>query len=464
LSALLLAACASVPGGGPKPQINAPTAYQTERSLAAPAADWPSDRWWDAYNDPQLSGLIDEALKGSPTLAQAEARLDSARAATQVSRAALLPSLQGSGTVTETENSLIEGFPPFIQQLLPRGYYPNGRLALDASYDLDLFGKNRAALAASVSEREAVRADVAQARLTLSTAVAQTYADLARLGAERQAAAEAVRNRADTQKLTAERVESGLDTQAELKQAQAATPSSQADVDSLDEQILLTRHRLAALLGEGPDRGLDITPPKLEAVRTFGLPEDLRLHLIGRRPDIVAARLRAEAASKRIDSARAAFYPDVTLSAYVGQQSLGLSQLFSGPAAIGNFGPAITLPIFEGGRLRGQYKGAKADYAAAVDAYDATLTQAFQDVADASASVQSAQKQLAERKAALDAGEAAYAVAKERYEGGLSPYVAVLTAENAVIDERRAYADAQSRAFTLDIALVRALGGGYVGA
>jgi NodT family efflux transporter outer membrane factor (OMF) lipoprotein len=235
-------------------------------------------------------------------------------------------------------------------------------------------------------------------------------------------------------------------------------------VEALDEQILLTRHRIAALLGEGPDRGLDVAMPKTEAVKAFGLPADLRLHLVGRRPDIVAARLRTEAAARRIDVAKAQFYPDITLNAYVGQQSLGLSQLFNPAAAIGSFGPAITLPIFEGGRLRGQYRGARADYAAAVDAYDATLTQALQDVADASASVQSATKQLDERRAALRAGEQAYAVARERYQGGLSPYVAVLSAENAVIDERRAYADAASRAFSLDIALIRALGGGYVAA
>ena len=428
LTALALAACASAPGGGPKLQVKAPGAYQTERSFTAPAADWPTDRWWEAYGDAQLSSLIDEALRGSPTLAQAEARLQSADAARQVTRAATLPSVDGQGQVSETEQSLVEGFPPFIQPLLPRGYQPNGRLALDASYDLDLFGKNRAALASAVSDEAAARADLAQARLTLSTAVAQAYADLARLDAEHDAAAEAVRNRQDTLKLTAERVENGLDTRAELKQAEAAAPTSQADVDSLDEQIVLTRHRLAALLGEGPDRGLDIAPPKPEVMRALGLPADLRLHLIGRRPDIVAARLRAEAAAKRIDSARAAFFPDVTLNAYVGQQSLGLSQLFNPAAAIGSFGPAITLPIFEGGRLRGQYHGAEADYAAAVAAYDATLTQAFQDVADASASVQASQQQLADRKAALDAGEAAYAVARERYQGGLSPYVSVLTA------------------------------------
>jgi len=463
--ALQAAACADLPNDhAPRPQLKPAETYQDQRSFAAPAADWPTDRWWDAYGDAQLSGLIDEALQGSPTLAQAEARLISAGASTQVSRAATLPSASAEADVAETEASRVIGFPPFIAQLLPKGYLSTGRLALDASYDLDLFGKNRAALKAAVSEEAATKADLAEARLTLSVAVGQAYADLARLGAERDAAAEAVRNRQETSHLTAERVENGLDTRAELKQAQAATPASQADVESLDEQILLTRHRIAALLGEGPDRGLDIDMPKAETVKPFGLPADLRLHLVGRRPDIVAARLRAEAAAKRIDVAKAAFYPDVTLNAYVGQQALGLSQLFNPAAAIGSIGPAITLPIFQGGRLRGEYRGAKADYAAAVDAYDATLTQALQDVADASASAQSADRQLADRRAALTAGEQAYTVAEERYQGGLSPYVAVLSAENALIDERRAFADAQSRAFSLDIALIHALGGGYVAA
>ncbi|HEY2708273.1 MAG TPA: efflux transporter outer membrane subunit [Caulobacteraceae bacterium] len=463
--ALSTAACADLPSNsGPRPQLQDVASYRDDKSFAAPSADWPSDRWWEPYGDAQLSGLIDEALKGSPTLAQAEARLMSAGAATQVSRSALLPSAHGEAQFSETESSRIAGFPPFIQALLPQGYQDNGRLALDASYDLDLFGKNRAALAAAVSEEAATKADLAEARLTLSTAVAQAYADLARFGAERAAAAEALRNRQETGDLTSARVRNGLDTRAELKQAEAATPSSQADLDALDEQILLTRHRIAALLGEGPDRGLDVVMPKADAVKTFGLPADLRLHLVGRRPDIVAARLRAEAAGKRIDVARAEFFPDITINAYIGQQALGLSQLFNPAAAIGSLGPAITLPIFEGGRLRGQYRGARADYAAAVEAYDATLTQALQDVADASASAQSAERQLADRRAALTAGEQAYTVARERYQGGLSSYVAVLTAENAVIEERRSFADAQARVFSLDITLIRALGGGYVAA
>ena len=460
-AALGLSACVGAPHSGDAPQPKPIASFAAEQSFAAPAADWPNDRWWDAYGDAQLSGLVDEALKGAPTLAAAEARLASANAATTVARADTLPSLEGSASVATTEQSRIEGFPPFIQELLPQGYKGNGRLALDFAYDLDLFGKNRAALAAQVSEAQATQADLAEARLTLSTAIAGAYADLVRLGAEREAAVEAVKNREATAKLTAMRVENGLDTRAELKQAEAATPASQADVESIDEQILLTRHRIAALMGEGPDRGLAISIPASESVKPFGLPADLRLHLVARRPDIVAARLRAQEAAKRIDVAYASFFPDISLTGYIGQQSLGLSELFNPAAAIGSIGPTITLPIFEGGRLRGQYHGAQADYAQAVAAYDATLSQALQDVADAAASVQSAARQLDDRRAALTAAEQAYAIAKERYEGGLSSFVSVLTAEDAVILDRRAYADASSRAFSLDITLVHALGGGY---
>jgi NodT family efflux transporter outer membrane factor (OMF) lipoprotein len=462
-AALALAACAAVPNLGPRPQPKAAAAYETRRSFAAPTADWPSDRWWDAYHDAQLSALIDEALRGSPSLAQARARLAAAAAQAQQARAATLPNLHFEGQVSETEQSREQGFPPFIQQQLPKGYQDNGRVALDASYDLDLFGKNRAALAASVSEAAAVRADFAQARLTLSTAVAQAYGDLARLAAEREAAAQTVRNRDATRVLVADRVRNGLDTRAELEQARAATPGSRADVEALDEQILLTRHRLAALLGAGPDRGLEIAIPGPEAVRPFGLPDSLTIGLVGRRPDLVAARLRAQEAAKRIDAARADFYPNITIQAYIGQQSLGLGNLFNPAAAIGSIGPAVSLPIFDGGRLRGAYRGARADYDAAVAAYDQTLTSALQDVADAAASAQSAQRQLAQRREALAAGERAYFVAQLRYQGGLSTYVAVLSAEDAVIAERRAVADAEARGFTLDVALVRALGGGYAG-
>jgi NodT family efflux transporter outer membrane factor (OMF) lipoprotein len=458
---IALAGCAAIPHMAAAPKIETPADLATAQSFTGPTQDWPQGRWWDAYNDPQLSALIDEALKNSPTLAQAEARLRSAGAQADVQRAAGLPQISASAKVLESEQSRNLGFPPQFAAFLPKGFKDYGRASLDASYDLDLFGKNRAALAAAVSEAAAARADAAQSRLTLSAAVAQAYGDLARLGAERDAAAQTVSDRRLIGDLVAQRLKNGIDSRAELKQAQAATPTSQAELESLDEQIAIARHKLAALVGAGPDRGLDITMPKPGAVKAFGLPADLAANLIGRRPDIVAARLRVEEAGKKIAVARAGFYPNISLMASIGQEALGLRYFTQQASQIGSIGPAITLPIFEGGRLRATYRGSRADYDAAVAAYDETLVTALQDVADTAASIQSAQRQVAERREALAAGEAGYKVARLRFEGGLSTYVAVLSAEDSVITQRRALADAEARAFTLDIALVRALGGGF---
>ena len=463
-AAALLAGCAAVPNLGDKPGLRPASSFATDHSFAAPVADWPQDRWWEAYGDPQLSALIDEALKTSPTLAQAQARLRSAGAQADVQRAAEFPSVSLSAKALESEQSRNMGQPPFFQPFLPKGFKDYGRGSVDASYDLDLFGKNRAALAAAVSEAAASRADAAQSRLTLSAAVAQAYGDLARLGAERDAAAESVKDRRESGELVAMRLKNGLDSRAELKQAEAATPTSQAELESLDEQIILARHKLAALVGAGPDRGLDIAMPRPGAVKAFGLPADLAANLIGRRPDIVAARMRVEEAARKIAVARAGFYPNISLTASIGQEALGLRFLTQPASQIGAFGPALSLPIFEGGRLRAAYRGSRADYDAAVAAYDQTLAQALQDVADTAASIRSAQRQLAARREALAAGEAAYKVARLRYEGGLSTYVAVLSAEDSLIAQRRALADAEARAFSLDVALVRALGGGFTAA
>lgn len=461
LAATLLGGCVSTPDLGARPRIKSPDSLAAVRSLAAPTADWPATDWWSAYGDGELNGLIGEALRNSPTLAQAQARMRKADALAGQARAATLPQVTANGQVATTESSRNMGYPPFIQQQLPSGYQDNGRVTLDASWDLDLFGRNRAALAAATSEAEAARADAAQAWLTLSTAVAGAYADLARLYAQRDAAEAAVKVRRQVQDLVAQRVANGLDSNAELDQARAATPAAEADLTALDEQILLTRHRLAALLGAGPDRGLDIARPAPAALRPFGLPQTLGVDLIGRRPDLTAARLRAQAAARRIDVAKADFYPNINLTGYLGRQAIGIELLTEPQSNIGNLGLALRLPIFEGGRLKSAYKGARADYDAAVAAYNETLAGALRDVADAAATSRSVADQLASRRAALAAGENAFRLARLRYENGLTNYIAVLTAENDLLAQRRAVADLEARAFAADIALVRALGGGF---
>jgi NodT family efflux transporter outer membrane factor (OMF) lipoprotein len=461
VAALGLGSCATLPKVARAPEPQPITAYAVTQSLSAPAGDWPSDGWWNAYGDAQLTSLIETALQDSPSMAQAQARVRKAEAAAGEAQSARFPTLEADGSYAEVKESLNQGFPPQFAQYLPKGYNSSAYLALKFGYEFDFWGKNRAAIAAAVSEVRAAQADAAEARLALSTGIALAYADLGRLFAERDVAERSAQVKEETAGLVLRRVDNGLDTHAELKQAEAGAPAARAQMAAVDEEIAQTRNRIAALMGAGPDRGNSIDRPATLHIKAFGLPGELQAQLLGRRPDIVAARWRAEAAARRIRVARAQFYPNINLAAYIGQQALFANLLFRNSSTIGDVGPAVSLPIFEGGRLRDQYRGARSDYDDAVASYDATLVQALQELADAAASERALGVRLRESRAALASDEEAYKLIRLRYEGGLANYQSVLLAEDAVLQARVIVADLDARAFTLDVQLVQALGGGY---
>jgi NodT family efflux transporter outer membrane factor (OMF) lipoprotein len=452
-----LSACASVPDLGSRPTLAQPETLGASQSFAGARAAWPQAGWWQSYSDPQLSQLIEEGLAGSPDVAAAAARLRAAEAAAQQAGAATLPQVGVEASVGGVKQSYNLGIP---RQFVPEGIIDTGRIAGTFSFDLDLWGRNRAALAAATSEAQAAAVDVEQAALLLSTSVAAAYADLARFHAERDVAVEAARVRGATAELTARRVLNGLDTRGEQRQAESRVPAARADIASLDEAIALTKNRLAALIGKGPDRGLSITRPVLD-VPPYGLPDNLAFDLLGRRPDIATARLRTEAAASRIKVARTAFYPNINLSAVVGLQSLGLDQLFDGGSSFGNAGAAISLPVFQGGRLEGSYRGARAQYDEAVARYNGTLVTALREVADAAASLRALDVQLSEQRAALAAADEAARIARIRYRGGLANQLTALQADDTLLATKRAVAQLEARRIALDIALVRALGGGF---
>ncbi|NNM75747.1 efflux transporter outer membrane subunit [Sphingomonas sp. ID1715] len=451
-----LSACAGVPELGPKPLLQS-AGQLGAKSLRGSAAAWPISAWWRGYGDPQLNALVEEALTGSPDVAIAAARLRAAEAAAQQAGAALVPSLELDASVAAAKQSYNNG-PP--RQFVPQGIQDIGRVAGTLSFDLDLWGRNRAALAAATSEAEAARVDAEQSALLLSTAIASAYADLAGLYASRDVAAEAVRVRGDTAELTARRVANGLDTRGEQLQAESRVPAARAELAALDEAIALTRNRLAALVGKGPDRGATIARPAISVPGT-ALPQRLDLDLLGRRPDLVAARLRSEAAASRIKVARAAFYPNINLSALVGLQAIGLGNLFESGSSFGSAGPALSLPLFDGGRREGGYRGARAQYDEAVARYNGTLVAALREVADATASLKALDVRLVEQRSALAAAEAAARIARIRYQGGLANQLTALQADDTVLGFRRAVAELEARRFALDVALVRALGGGF---
>jgi len=459
LSAVLfLQACAQLPDLAQAPQPKAASAFQSGKSLQAAAAQWPMDAWWTGYGDAQLDTLIDEALAGSPDLAAATARLQRAEALTQVAGSALKPQVSANATLSQDQLSYNYLTP---RSMTPDGWNDYGRVTLDFRWELDFWGKNRAGLAAATSDLEAGRAELAQARLMLASGVAAGYAELSRLHANRDTAEQSVAIRQKTAELFARRYANGLETRGSLREADARRAVAEGNLLAVDEQIALQRNRLAALLGAGPDRGLSITAPTLKLDHGFGLPPELAVNLLGRRPDVVAARLQAQAQASRIAQKKAEFYPNVNLSAFVGTQSLGLDNLSKDGSRVGSIGPAISLPLFTAGRLQGELRGTQARYAETVANYNATVTRALQEVADNAVSQKALGQRLLKAQEAVDAASESHRVARNRYDGGLANYLEVLTAEDGLLSALSAQTNLRAQSFTLDIDLQRALGGGY---
>lgn len=452
------AGCAQLPHMDSPPSMRKVEQLGTANSFAAPATAWPGDQWWQAYEDPQLSGLIDEALQGAPNLKLAQARLAAAAAVVRSAESTQIPEVTGSAAMTEQKQSYNYLFP---KQALPRGWTDYGLATLNFSWELDFWGKNRSALSAALSDRQAAGFEYAETRLLLSTSVAAAYAGLVDLYTLRDNAAETLRLREETVKLFRQRHDFGLETLASVRQVEARRASAEVELRIYDERIGLQGNAIAALLGAGPDRALAITRPSTHFAGSTGLPPNLAADLLGRRPDILAARSRAEAAAHRIDEKKAGFYPSVNLVAFVGLQSLGVRNLTEAGSQVGSAGPAVSLPIFNTRRLQGALRGARAEYDAAVAIYDATLSQALREVADAATSRKALDGELEASRAAVTAAAEAHQIVRKRYEGALATYLDVLEAEDELISARRAEAELETRALILDVSLVRALGGGF---
>lgn len=462
-AAVLLAACAPLPSLDAPQRLDSTQSMASNQSLRAAdpdkaAVQWPRETWWRSYGDPQLDQLIDEALSGAPDLAAATARMAQAQYAVGGARAVRRPQVDAQASVSEQRlsyNDIIPG------DFVPQDWNDYGSIGLHAGWDLDFFGRNRALLKAALASGIAAEAQLAQARLTLTTSIAGAYAGLSSLYASRDVAEQSVAVQQHSVELFQQRFDHGLETIGAVHAAQARCASAQFRLQQLDERIGLQQHAIAALLGAGPDRGLAIQRPQLRLDRDFGLPDQLAVNLLGRRPDIVAARAEVEAAASRVDASRAAFYPDVNLSAAIGFESLGLDMLAKHDSLTGSVGPAISLPIFHGGALRARLKGAAAAYDQSVALYNGTLSHALQDVADVALSQRALGGELDQLEAAWQAAEASYRVAEDRYRAQLASYLDVLTAQDTMLAAQDALTTARARSLTLDIDLHRALGGGW---
>ncbi len=432
-------------------------ALQTPQ-LASGTASWIADHWWRDYHDAQLTTLMDEALEGSPDLAAARARLLAADGALRQSGAALEPTADLNASVSHAKQSYNNGVPA---EAVPHGFNNSGRLSLDFNYQLDAFGRNHAALAAARSSRDAVAAELAEARLVLTTSLASSYVELAHLYLLRDTAQATLKLREQSAAIFAARHANGLETLGSLRVAQSRLATARADLVSAEEAIQHQAHALAALLGKTPDRANAITRPDLNLAQLRELPANISANLLGRRPDIVVSRLRVEAARGRVDEAHAAFYPDINLSASVGLQALGLGWLTKNGSETASVGPAISLPLFRQGELQGRYQSNRAAYDEAVANYDKTLVKAWQDFADVVTSRRAISPVLQHQQQSVALAAEARSLADQRYRGGLATTLDVLSAEDTLLASQRLLDDSRARLMSLDIALIAALGGGY---
>jgi NodT family efflux transporter outer membrane factor (OMF) lipoprotein len=426
------------------------TAVSVERSA------WPDCDWWTQFGDPQLNQLISEGLAGSPTLRVAAARTRAALAQAGIAQSARLPQLNAEAAATRErfpEHSLVP--PPF-----GGNWDTLSELQATLSWEVDFWGKNRSNYQRALGEARAMALDAQAARLALSANIAHAYVQLERAYLQLDVAQATLEQREQIYKLTQDRSEAGIDSRLELRQAQSALPAAREQIAQLQESIQLTRNQIAALLGEGPDRGQAIARPVAIGRVTVSIPTRVPSELLGRRPDILAQRWRVEAAGHGIDNAKAQFYPDVNLTAFVGFQNLGPTSLITAANREIGAGPAITLPLFDAGRRRGNLAERDSEYDIAVEQYNQTLADALRDVVDQLASFKSVDEQRVQQREGLATAQDAYDLATLRYREGVGNYLQVLTTESQLLAQRSLDAELSARSLDLSINLARALGGG----
>jgi NodT family efflux transporter outer membrane factor (OMF) lipoprotein len=456
-AALVVVGCADI--GPPSPRQQPITAAQVGLSgdLATLAV---ASRWWQDFGDPQLDALIARAVADGPDLHAAQARLAHAEANAKGAEAGTQMQLGAVGSATRQRFPDHGLYPPPIAGSIRN----SADLALHASFEFDFFGRHRAAIAAAVGAQHAAAAEVAAARLVISVAVAQSYFALAQALAQQDLAAQALGLREQAGRMANERAQAGLDSQFEARQAEAAIAQARQPVAAAAEAVLRSRNALAALTVQGVAQLSGLQPRLADAdaaAAPAALPVHLGADLIARRADLSAARWRIVAADAGVAEAKAGFYPDVNLSAFAGLSSFGLDRLLEvGSRSVG-VGPALHLPIFDGGALRARLHGREADHAAAVAAYDAVLLRAVHEAADAIAALASTANQQADAADALTALQAAQAIAQRRWQAGIAARLPVIVAAGQVLAQRTLAVDLVARRRLAQLQLIAALGGGY---
>lgn len=455
IALLSITACAGLPPKQKPVQLS--SAAPLDGLDAAGGGEWPAAEWWKRYQDPTLDRLIELAVGSSPTLASAHARFDSARQSVRIAGAASGVRVDASADIDRqrlSENGLI---PP---RLLGFTWYNQSDLGLQATYTFDWWGKQRDSVEAALDQAHAAQADRSAAALMLESSIADTYfgwqADQSRIALAREHAQIVEREGA----IAAARVRADVDAADNNDRSDLALAAVREQIAALEGSAKLRVVALAALVG----RSIAELPP-LQArplpAPPGNLPDDVKIDLIARRADITASRWRVEAAERNRDSARAEFFPDITINALLGLSSIDVGRLLEYGSRVPQASAAIHLPIFDAGRLKARYGATQAAIDSSVASYQETLVSAARDVAMQASTRAQIAAQRTQRVLEVDAARQLQSSAAARVRQGVIDSRAELTATESLIEQRDALLQLDAAALSADIALQRALGGGY---
>ena len=442
---LLLAGC-SVGPDYQRPETAQPPAWLA----AQPPAEWPSAEWWQGFGSDRLDALMAQAETANFDIAAAIARIREADAQAEIAGAPLLPAIGATANVTHERAAGGTGLHTFTS------FAPG----LNASYELDFWGKNRAAAAAGVSAAQASRFDEATVALSTMSSVATTYFQSLEL---RDRLAVAERNVAAAQTiLTAlqRQEQAGIANALDVAQQATTVSTLNAAIPPLRQQLRQALDALAILIGQ-PAESVDVTMGTLAEIAVPKVAPGLPSELLARRPDVAEAEANLQAANANITVARAAMFPSIQLTGSGGFASTALGSVFNPANGLFTLGAGLTQPIFEGGALEGQYENSKARYDELVATYRKSVISAFSNVEDALTAVAQTADQLERQQAATDAARRAYDIAQAQLHAGTINILTVLNTETALFTAEDALVQARFARLQALVSLFNALGGGW---
>ena len=455
---IALAGCASIPPDTQQLPQQDLAKVQLAADIHLASEGWPAAQWWRQFQDEQLNQLIENALSASPSLEVANARIGSALSAFDAQHAQRGPSIDASANANRQRYSS-NGLMP-----APIGgnYYNEITVGVQAHYDLDWWGKHKAQIAASLGEVNARRAEYAMAEQMLAAEIARHYFSMQNGWARMDNLHALVQLQQQLVVDKEKRIANGLGVSDDHLSAQTRLSLLQQQIALLETQIVTEREALRALLGADSTALTSLQPKQAQAL-PHALPGKLGMELLARRPDLQAARWRVQAAMSKIEAAQASFYPDIDLGASFGLDAIKLGKLLQSGSRTLFIGPALSLPLFDSGRLQAQLGGARSERKELIADYNQNVFNVVRDVAQAGAKVQGVENQLRLQQENLRASVAQLRNANARLKQGLADRATQLNAEMTVRGQVDLGMQLQNQRQDAEISLTVALGGGYRG-